>query len=123
MRTTYTRLYVDFEGISHFEDIDIALTPGFVPHPADPLLVAPFVKTQKCSWICASPDWDGTMPHPSPGRVLYVTVRGAARITASDGTSRLFSPGDVLLAEDTWGAGHSTEVMAPDGFLSLAFSL
>lgn len=123
MRATYTRIYADDDGISHFEELAIELLPGYVPHPADPLHVAAFHKTEKCSWIGGPPGWDGEAPHPSPGRVLYVTLRGGARITAGDGISRDFLPGDVLLAEDTWGSGHSAEVTGPDGFISLVFAL
>jgi hypothetical protein len=31
MRTSYARLFADENGVSHFQDVDIELIPGFLP--------------------------------------------------------------------------------------------
>jgi len=61
------------------------------------------------------------IPHPSPRRLLFVYLEGTSEITAGDGEARLFGPGSVLLAEDTWGSGHSSRVVEPD--IGLVFSI
>ena len=35
-----------------------------------------------------------------------ISLEGQVEITASDGTKRLFGPGDIMLADDTTGRGH-----------------
>jgi len=52
-------------------------------------------------------DW-----HPSTARNLFVVLSGEWEVTASDGESRQFSTGDVLLVEDTTGKGHSSRVVS-----------
>ena len=39
-------------------------------------------------------------------------MRGEYEVTASDGTTRHFSPGSLLLLEDTTGQGHATRILA-----------
>jgi quercetin dioxygenase-like cupin family protein len=48
-------------------------------------------------------DW-----HPSPSRMYMVCLAGQAEFSTADGEKRLFGPGDVLLAEDVTGDGHTT---------------
>jgi uncharacterized cupin superfamily protein len=43
-----------------------------------------------------------------------VMMRGAIEVTVSDGESRTFAAGDVILVEDTTGKGHTTRSAAPD---------
>ena len=50
----------------------------------------------------------------SGARLLFTVLRGAYLVTTSDGTSRTFGPGDVLLVEDTTGRGHSSRSLADD---------
>ena len=53
-------------------------------------------------------------PHPSPRRMIFVTVQGEYQITAS-GETRRFPAGSVLVAEDTTGVGHSTKIINGSG--------
>jgi hypothetical protein len=52
--------------------------------------------------------------HRAPRRQLVIPLRGRFRVEASDGSSREFGPGDVVLAEDTVGAGHRTVPLTGD---------
>ena len=123
VHATYTRLFADDSGVSRFEDLDVRLLPGFFVPPAEPLHVAQFVTTSRCSWVGGLPDWNGGAAHPAPGRVLFVILQGEAETTAGDGTVRRFIPGSVILVEDTWGTGHSSRVTSAGGFLGLVFTL
>ena len=52
--------------------------------------------------------------HTPPRRQFVITLFGAVEIKVGDGTSRVFGPGDILLAEDTTGEGHSArELLGP----------
>ena len=115
MRTSYTRLFADENGVSHFQDVEIELTPGFAAPPAEPLHFAPFMDVEKCTLVGATPEWRGDAPHPVPRRMLTIVLQGSFEITAGDGTVREFRSGNVILAEDTWGTGHSTRVIS-EGF-------
>ena len=107
----YIRLYTDEDGESHFEDLDITLSPVDFAPPAAPLNIAQFLPTAQSLWIGAPAGWAGETPHPSPRRQIFCVLQGEWEVTASDGTNRHFSTGSVLLLEDTWGKGHSTRVI------------
>jgi hypothetical protein len=47
-------------------------------------------------------------PHQGPRRQWVVPLRGVLQVTVTDGTSRRFGPGDLVLVTDTTGAGHAT---------------
>jgi len=115
MRTSYARLFADENGVSHFQDVDIELIPGFAAPPAEPLHFAPLMNVEKCTLVGATPEWRGDAPHPVPRRMLTIVLKGSFEITAGDGTVREFNSGDIILGEDTWGTGHSTRVIS-EGF-------
>jgi uncharacterized cupin superfamily protein len=46
--------------------------------------------------------------------MLVIPIQGEFEVTSGDGNTRRFKPGDVLIAEDAWGSGHSTQ-MAGEG--------
>jgi quercetin dioxygenase-like cupin family protein len=45
--------------------------------------------------------------HTAPARQLVITLSGALDFQTRDGEHFALNPGDVLLAEDTAGSGHS----------------
>lgn len=71
----------------------------------------------------AVPTWKGDVPHPAPRRMAFVTVQGEYQITATDGETRKFPPGSVLLIEDTTGAGHKTRNVSAGDTIVLAIAL
>ena len=116
----YVRLYADEEGESHFEDLEVSLAPVDFAPPAAPLNVAQFLPASHSLWVGAPAGWKGEEPHPVPRRQVFCTVRGEYEVTASDGTTRRFPAGSVLLLEDTWGKGHSTHITSDSGALVFA---
>lgn len=57
-------------------------------------------------------------------RAIYIVViSGEWQIEASDGTTRRFSPNNVLLAEDTGGKGHRSQVVSKEASLALLVEL
>ena len=66
MRTSYARLFADENGVSHFQDVDIELIPGFAAPPAEPLHFAPLMNVEKCSLVGAT--LSGAAMHRIPSR-------------------------------------------------------
>jgi hypothetical protein len=46
--------------------------------------------------------------------MLQSYLSGTVEVTASDGQSRRFGPGSLVLLEDTRGQGHSTRILDED---------
>lgn len=53
--------------------------------------------------------------HPAPRRQYVIYLTAGVEIGLGDGTSVLMDPGDVLIAEDTTGHGHTSRVRANMG--------
>ncbi|CAN0126547.1 unnamed protein product [Ascophyllum nodosum] len=49
--------------------------------------------------------------HTAPARQLIVSLDAAVDIEVTDGTRKVFQPGTVMLAEDTWGKGHRSRAV------------
>ncbi len=118
----YVRIYTDENGESHFEDLDVALSPVDFAPPAAPVNIAQFFPTAQSFWLGAPAGWAGETPHPSPQRQIFCVLKGEWEVKASDGTIRHFSTGSVLLLEDTWGKGHSTRVITDGLILGIALA-
>lgn len=99
------RLYADRDGQSHFEE----LTP---PRQSDGNIeVAPLPRAEGKVYLRRvsagqAPSW-----HNAPQRQFVVILEGEMEVEVSDGTTRKFGPGDVLLVEDVSGAGHITRTL------------
>ena len=50
-------------------------------------------------------------PHDAPTRQFVITLSGTLEFKTATGATFLIRPGDVLLAEDTTGTGHSWKLM------------
>jgi hypothetical protein len=101
------RMYTGPDGESHFEE----LSPAYVPDgPSDR---APWQDAKSISFSRQPPgrfmDW-----HPAPRRQYVISLQGQVEIGLGDGTKRVFGPGDVLLAEDMTGHGHTTRVVGDE---------
>jgi hypothetical protein len=123
LQATYVRLFSDEMGESHFQDLEVSLEPQDFSPPAAPLHIAPFLETARSLWVGAPPDWGGETPHASPQRQLFCLLEGTYEVTASDGEIRRFTPGSVLLLEDTSGKGHSTRIVGDTDALLFAVAL
>ena len=94
------RLYSGDDGESHIEVIDPSSHPAWTElHNAN-----------KIQFRALPPgffsDW-----HVAPRRQYLITLSGEAEIGLGDGTVHRLGPGDVNLAEDLTGRGHTTRVV------------
>lgn len=107
----YTRLYSDDHGESHFEDIESDLKLVNYTQPAPPLYLSSFTPATQFGFMKAPAGWSSDW-HPASARNIFLVLTGEWEVVASDGESRRFGPGSVLLVEDTSGKGHSSRVVS-----------
>jgi quercetin dioxygenase-like cupin family protein len=63
-------------------------------------------------------DW-----HPAPRRQYIITLAGNVEIGLGDGTVYTLGPGDMMLAEDLTGQGHTTKAVGSETRISVALTL
>ena len=108
----YVRLYTGDDGETHFEDVFLATEPqthtsGALTHVSAPFPVDGLIFRRVID------ERESDRPHTAPRRLLIITLEGEAEVTVSDGESRSFGPGSVVLVEDTTGKGHVTQPVGP----------
>ncbi|WP_375787021.1 hypothetical protein ACE10Z_05440 [Bradyrhizobium sp. Pha-3] len=95
------RLWTGDDNNSHFEEGFIELEPGqrgdWLSSKVDVASIS-FQETGSGGRF----DW-----HTAPIRQLVITLRGTLDFETRDGKHFLIHPGNILLAEDTAGSGHS----------------
>jgi hypothetical protein len=106
-------VFSDAEGESHFEEIDVEMTPVEFAPPAPPLDLSEFRTAKKVAIGRARPGWRGDW-HPAPARQLHFYLAGRIEGETSDGTRRTIGPGTVVLVEDTTGKGHRSWVVGDE---------
>lgn len=101
-----TRIYTGEDHRSHFEELDIPLTPVAAGQESSPIPAVGLVFRETRVGVA---DF-----HPAPRRQFVMTSSGVAELECGDGTRWRFGPGDVLLADDLTGQGHITrEIQGP----------
>jgi quercetin dioxygenase-like cupin family protein len=116
MKVSYTCLYSDSDGESHFKDMEIELQETDFAPPALPMNVSSFTPANEVGFIAAPPGWYGEW-HPAPQRQFMFLLAGQIEVGVSDGEVRTYGPGDIALLEDTSGRGHVTRVVGSDDIL------
>jgi hypothetical protein len=118
---TYIRYYADADGESHFGEVNLALMPVELP-VGPPINLSVFTSASQVVFLHLpagySHDW-----LPVPTRTLWFYVSGEMEITVSDGETRPFSAGSVVLAEDTTGKGHRARVVGDGEVLLVGVEL
>jgi hypothetical protein len=106
---TYIRLFSDPAGVSRFADEDILMVPSDFSPPAPALDASDPIPASIFMMIRLPEGWSAGV-HPAPARQFMIVTEGQIEVVAG-GEHRVLKPGDVLLAEDTDGAGHATTVI------------
>ena len=121
-RITYLRLYCTPDNNSHFQSVTGTLRETNFAPPAAPLYIGnnfpastAFFGGFDAGW--GAHDLESRLYHPTPAVQLLIILAGDFSITATDGETRRFHPGDVLRLEDTAPCkGHITVVGDKTGF-------
>jgi quercetin dioxygenase-like cupin family protein len=92
------RIYTGHDGQTHFEDL---------PLPAEESHNVALQAGAKLSFRCFPADYWSDW-HTAPRRQYIFILAGQMEIGIGDGTMRRFGPGDVVLADDLTGQGHTT---------------
>ena len=53
-------------------------------------------------------------PHSAPTRQFVISLFGTIEVTTGPGASVVMKPGDIMLAEDTQGTGHSWRLLGTE---------
>ena len=104
----YVRVFADAVGETHFDETELSMEPVAFAPPAPPLDHVSLGSAASVSLIAGDATWRGDAFHPAPARQLMLMLRGSASVAVSDGESRQFGAGAILLLDDTEGRGHST---------------
>jgi hypothetical protein len=116
----YVRLYADANGITHFSDEQLVLTPAGAGGNAEERLFVNRLGDLKGVMFArlkagTTEDW-----HVAPRRQFMLCVRGIVEITAADGEKRRMTPGQFMLLEDLSGRGHRTHAAGDEDHVALA---
>jgi quercetin dioxygenase-like cupin family protein len=117
-RMSYVRLYADADGETHFEDVTLAVEQRRAASGSLDSL-AELIPVQGLLFRRVVEDHPGTGAHNAPRRQFIVTLAGEHEVTVSDGETRQFGPGSVVLVEDTEGKGHVTRATGPPPRITL----
>jgi quercetin dioxygenase-like cupin family protein len=105
------RLWTDDDNNSHFEEGVIELEPGqrgdWLSNKVDVATIS-FQETASGGTFA----W-----HTAPIRQMVITLSGTLDFQTRDGKHFLIHPGNVLLAEDTVGSGHSWKLTDESSWL------
>ena len=93
----FARLYSGDDGQSHIEEMELGDHPELTTLHETKGIV--FRESEPGSFS----DW-----HHAPRRQCVITLSGEGEIGLGDGTLWRFGPGQVTLAEDMTGQGHTT---------------
>lgn len=111
----YHCLYEDGEGESHWREVAVGLEEREFAPPAKAIEISHSLPACATLFLRLRAGWNEPA-HPTPIRQMLVCLRGAVRVTASDGTARDIGPGGVWMMEDRTGRGHHTEVISDHDF-------
>jgi hypothetical protein len=121
-RSTYLRLYCTPDNNSHFQSVTGKLRKTNFAPPAPPLYIGNNVRAATAFFGGFDARWgahdlESRLYHPTPAVQFLIILEGDFSITATDGETRRFRPGDVLRLEDTAPCkGHITVVGDKPGF-------
>ena len=106
------RLYTGSDGESYFEDLPLDY------HPQGP---GARTETENVEGIQFRRQELGTFMdfHNAPRKQYLVSLSGQVEIGLGSGEKRIFGPGDVMLADDLSGHGHTTRVVGSEPRISI----
>jgi quercetin dioxygenase-like cupin family protein len=110
----YVRVYATEDGDSAFEDVVVDGEERVVVAGVPPVLVGGPFPAAGLLFVeqgSDSADWEH---HVAPRRQWVICTSGRGSVTVTNGETREFGAGAVLLAEDTTGRGHLSTPLTPD---------
>jgi hypothetical protein len=115
--TSYTCILATEDGGSRFAEGEIGLNARTVAAGVPAMLVGAVPSAAGVAFVRS--DGFDSAPHPAPARQWVIMMRGVIEVTTSQGETRRFGAGDLLLAADTEGLGHRTVAVGEPPFEAL----
>jgi quercetin dioxygenase-like cupin family protein len=103
---TYVHVYADAAGASHFREEHFEFARGRDDNSSIHVLQAKGGATLLRLKAGTVEDW-----HNAPQAWFLIVLQGESQVTTSDGKTRRFGPGSVVLLDDTTGKGHQTRAV------------
>ncbi len=109
---TYDHLYVGEDGETHWKTVTVDYKRFKYAHNIPPIWAAVDGKWQAKNLILAgnSPAWNARSLHPPRHRQIFIVLTGITAFTASDGETREYGSGQMILMEDNNSKGHGSFV-------------
>jgi quercetin dioxygenase-like cupin family protein len=114
----YTRIYADASGESHFADVDIELHEAAYAPPAPPFFVSEPSPATAVAWTTIPKGWSSQW-HTTPRLQWWFQLAGEVEVSTSDGKTRRFVAGSIVLLEDIKGRGHTTRVVGNEDVVAV----
>jgi hypothetical protein len=110
----YARLYTGADNETHFDDVDVTFVYRNYAEGVPPIWLPKegMIDVAGIQFVSMPAGWDGSEWHPAPQRQFIIPLSGEMEFRVSDGETRVFGPGDVLLVEDTFGKGHASRIVS-----------
>ena len=105
----YVRLLADKDGNTHFEDATLKLDEADYRPPAPMAFVSHAYQTDGVQFLRLPGGWAADSIKV-PKKQFLICLKGHLEVTASDGKTHTFGPGDTVLMEDGGGKGHRSHV-------------
>lgn len=105
----YVRLYPDKNGNTHFENATLSLDEADYRPPAPMVHVSHAFAANGVQFIQLPAGWNAEGIQ-IPKKQFLICLSGNIEVAASDGKTRSFGPGDIVLMEDVDSSGHRTSV-------------
>jgi len=102
---SYTRIFSDSSGVSHFGERDISFHYDDYAPPAAPLGASASGEAETLLFLTYPVGWVGDW-HPAPRKQFVFILSGRVEVEVGDGEKRSFGSGDAILAADITGPGH-----------------
>jgi hypothetical protein len=108
----YTRLYADSDGETHFEDVEVEFHVGNVTPQGQPLGISAAQPTSDSLFVEINEAYFADY-HPAPRKQWIVPLSWVGEFGCSDGETRRFKSGDVILVDDLDSKGHTARHIEP----------
>jgi hypothetical protein len=117
----YVRIYTGPDGETHCEDLEMETTVAELTANVPPVTISQTFSGTGVFFLSTrvTPESEDLEFHTAPGKMLVIQLKGASEQETSDGTRRVFHPGDVGIVEDVTGKGHRSRYMGEEVLLAL----
>jgi quercetin dioxygenase-like cupin family protein len=116
---TMTRLYASTDGQAHAEETKVNLRPSTLRAGLDESAPLKVSGARFTRWPPGYV-WEW---HTASQRQYVITVSGRGEVELAGGQKIQLSPGQIVLAEDVTGKGHTTRSLGPEDLVLLLVPL